>query len=470
MQTPRVLSLPLGVVSSAGGEAAELSAGCGLLLDEWQCGWLDGAMGERADGSWAAADVAAIASRQNGKNGVVEARELFGLTILGEWIIHTSHLFTTTKESYNRLLGLIEADADVRNCLVYNVASPASGYEMRFRGGGRIKFIARSRTSGRGLTGDLLVFDEAQDLSDDALGALLPTISARPNAQTWYLGSAPGPDSTVFHRIRQRGRAGGEPRLAYFEYSADPDADLDDRGAWAQANPAFGDRITEEAVEAERGSMSDEMFARERLSISPDIQPGGGVISAADWAGCTEPAAQLAAPYAFAYDVSLDHGWASIAVCCVVNGRPHVEVVAHEPGTDWVPRRLAQLHADWHPLVVVGNPAGPGGAMLPKVQDAGLEVETVTGQQYAAACGLFLEEVLARRLRHLDDPLLTAAVGSGAKRPLGDAWAWSQRQSTADITPLTAATLALWGWSQHRPPIAQPRVVNLADALDDDWE
>jgi hypothetical protein len=124
--------------------------------------------------------------------------------------------------------------------------------------------------------------------------------------------------------------------------------------------------------------------------------------------------------------------------------------------------------AEWGPLVVMGNPAGPAAALLPRIQAAGVTVETVTGQQYAAACGLFLEDVLARRLRHLDDPLLAAAVSAGAKRPLGDAWAWSQRNSTADITPLTAATLALWGWSQHRPTEPAPGVVNLSDYLDEE--
>jgi hypothetical protein len=32
----------------------------------------------------------------------------------------------------------------------------------------------------------------------------------------------------------------------------------------------------------------------------------------------------------------------------------------------------------------------------------------------------------------------------GAKRPLGDAWAWS-RKAAVDISSLVAVTLALWG-------------------------
>jgi hypothetical protein len=467
VQTPRVLSLPQGVASSAGPEAVELAAVCGLHLDEWQSGGLDVAMSERADGSWAAAEVGVIASRQNGKNGMIEAREIFGLSILNEWIIHTSHLFTTTKESHKRLLDYIEADPDVKSLLTYSVASPASGYELRFKGGGRIKFIARSRSSGRGLTGDLLVFDEAQNLDDDALGALLPTISARPGAQSWYLGSAPDLSSVVLQRIRRRGRAGTDTRLAYLEHSADPDVDLDDRAAWAQANPALGTRITEEAIVAERGAMSDEMFARERLSISPDIMSGGGVISAESWAAGNEPAAQLSGPYAFAFDVSPDHSWASIAVACAVDGRPHVEVVDHRSGTDWVSARLAELKAAWAPVAVLGDPGGPAGAVFPSIASAGVTVAELGSREYGQACGLLYEQVMSNRLRHLDDPVLAAAVAGATKSPLGDAWKWSRRNSSTDITPIVAVTLALWGWSQYRPPVAPVGFVDLSDFMEE---
>jgi len=183
VQVPRVLVRPRGIVGSSGPEAVELAAAAGLVLDPWQVSVLELAMAERGNGSWAAAEVGLICSRQNGKNATLEARELFGAVLLGETVIHTAHLFKTTREAYTRLLELVEAHADLKRKLTYTTASPASGYELRFTGGGRVVFIARSRSSGRGLTGDLLVFDECQSLDDDALAALLPTISARPDAQ-----------------------------------------------------------------------------------------------------------------------------------------------------------------------------------------------------------------------------------------------------------------------------------------------
>jgi hypothetical protein len=426
-----------------------------MFLDPWQALTLEQGMAVRADGSWAASDVGCIASRQNGKNGTIEVRELYGLAVLDEWIIHTAHLFPTAKESYKRLLDLIEAHPDVKGELIYQVASPMSGFEMRFRNGGRIRFIARSRSSGRGLSGDLLICDEAQDLTDDDLGALLPTISASADPQTWYFGSAPDARSEVFHRIRKRGREGTDPRLAYLEFSADPAlADMDDRDAWAQANPALGVRINEETIESERGVMSDEMFARERLSISPDLLEGGEqIINPVDWVACRDVAAGLAGEqFAFSLDVPPSRDSAVIAVAGPAGrGGIHVEVVERAPGTGWVVAKAKELYERWAaPLAVTtGSPAA---SLLVELEAAGVPVLTVTPGDHAQACGRFYDRVGAHELRHIGQAWLDAAVLNAARKFYGDAWVWDRRQPLVDISPLVAATLAVWAFEQAPEP------------------
>jgi hypothetical protein len=66
----------------------------------------------------------------------------------------------------------------------------------------------------------------------------------------------------------------------------------------------------------------------------------------------------------------------------------------------------------------------------------------------AQACGAFYDAAVSPTptLRHLGEPSLDAAVSVAARRPLGDAWAWS-RKSGGDISPLVAATLALHGFN-----------------------
>jgi hypothetical protein len=441
VQQPRVLLTPQGIVSSSGPEATELAAACGLILDVAQAGHLDVSMGERADGSWAAAEVGLIASRQNGKNGEVEARELYGLAVLNEWIIHTSHLFKTTRESYDRLLTLIHANPDVRDCLTHNVASPASGYEMRFRGGGRITFIARSRSSGRGLTGDLLIFDEAQDLHDDAQGALLPTISARPGAQAWYLGSAPDIGSTVFHRIRKRGRRGEETRLAYFEHSADPDCDPDDEEAWAQANWAYNIRIMREAVRSERLSMSRELFLRERLSVSPDIDELEGVFSIEDWAAACDPNLELDMPSAacFGVDMNPERSYGGI----VAGKGTEIEVVAYAAGVGWLEDRATELWRKYGKPFVI-DAKGPAGSLIVPLENRGVKVIPFTTDEMTKATGDFYDRVINRTVKVRTNTDLNRAVAGAAKRAVGDAFCWGRKSSKDDISLLVAATAAGW--------------------------
>jgi hypothetical protein len=67
----------------------------------------------------------------------------------------------------------------------------------------------------------------------------------------------------------------------------------------------------------------------------------------------------------------------------------------------------------------------------------------------------------SQSLRHLGTPELDAAVAGAITRPLGDAWAWSRKSSSVDISPLVASTMALWGLKNARP--TRSRIVSLAD-------
>ncbi|HEX5879777.1 MAG TPA: terminase, partial [Actinomycetota bacterium] len=73
-QTPRFHLVP-SAPSSAGQEAIDLAASGGLILEPHQQLVLHGGLGERRDGRWAAAQVVVVEPRQNGKDGIAEARE-----------------------------------------------------------------------------------------------------------------------------------------------------------------------------------------------------------------------------------------------------------------------------------------------------------------------------------------------------------------------------------------------------------
>jgi len=465
---PRVL-LVQDAHSSAGAEAVDLARMAGLELDPWQAFVLEHSLAERPDGRWAAFEVGVNAPRQNGKGGIIEARELAGLFLLGERLItHTAHLADTSFEAFRRLELLIKETPELaRRVASYSHSHGAEGIELV--NGHRIRFRTRTKGGGRGFSGDCVILDEAMILSEASHGALMPTLSARPNPQLWYLGSAVDQeihhDGVVWARIRERGLAGEDDSLAYFEWSADPGADSDGNplgpsevaddvsageDAWREANPALGVRITAEHVEKERRSMDPRTFAVERLGVGdwPDTDPGGAsVIDIEEWRALCDPGSTMG-DVVLAFDVRPDRGASAI---CAAGRRPdglvHVEVVDHRRGTGWVADRMAELRERHKPTAVLCDSKGPAASLA---DDVG--ADAIGAAEYVKACGVLFDLVADARLRHLGTPDLDAAIRGAAKRPLVDAWAWSRKASRVDISPLVAATIAAWQVEQR--PVA----------------
>lgn len=459
-QLPRICSIPPSV-SSAGPEAIELCEMAGLFLDPWQQYVLTNSLGERPDGKWAAFEVGLVVSRQNGKGSLLEARELAGLFLLGErLIVHSAHEFATSLEAFTRLTALIEDTPELRNRV--KRISHAHGEEgIELKSGQRVRFRTRTKRGGRGFTADCIILDEAMKIPESAHGALLPTLSARPNPQLWYTGSAVDQEyeehGVVLARIRERGLAGGDLSLAYFEWSAEtafeklgPD-EAKKTDLWAQANPALGRRISVEHVSNEYASTrGGRTFVVERLGVGDwpsTTARASQIISAAAWAGCIDTESKPQDPVCFAFDVTPDRSAGSIGIGGYrADGKPHIELLEHKPGTKWIIERLAELLKRWGRTSVLCDAAGPAGSLLAAAEAAGIGVVTVTAKEHAQACGLFHDAIVdSGTLRHLDDPVLTEAVLGASIRPLGDAWAWSRKSSSLDISPLVACTLALWG-------------------------
>jgi hypothetical protein len=457
-QQPRICHVP-EYVSSAGQEAVELARMAGLHLDPWQEFELAHSLGERRDGKWAAFEVAQVVPRQNGKDSVLEARELAGLFLLGErLLIHSAHQFDTSLEHFRRLLFLIESTPDFdKRVMQVKRSHGEEGIELI--GGQRIRFRTRTKGGGRGFSGDFLALNEAMELPESTVGALMPTLSARPNPQLWYAASPVDQEhhehGIVLARVRERALK-GDPSLAYFEHSAEaesPEFVTDDMATdpdvWAQANPGLGIRISFEHVEREQRSMDPRTFAVERLGVG-DWPSTDGIgrrkIDPHDWARLIDKGSKPKDPVAFALDVTPDRSAAAIGVAGTrVDDRTHVEVVEHRRGTGWAAHRAAELVESHNALGLVLDAAGPAASLLPALAELGVKVEVVNSREHAQACGLLYDAADQDRLRHLGTQELSSAIAGAVTRPLGDAWAWSRRSSSIDISPLVACTLALWG-------------------------
>lgn len=463
-QEPRLSSVP-AYSTTTGDEAIELAAIAGLDLDPWQQWCLRHSLGEQPDGRWSAFGVGVVVPRQNGKGGLLEARELAGLFLLNErLIIHSAHEFATSQEAFERFVGLIEDTPQLSRRLPKKGISRSHGSEgVRLKTGQRVRFRTRTKGGGRGFTCDCLILDEAMILPDAFMSAVLPTLAARPNPQVWYTGSAVDEEihehGLVLARVRERGLKGEDPSLFYAEWSAADTLEevtaerADDPEWWARANPALGIRVTTDYVTNERREFDSNLrgFAVERLGVGawPATDDSARrTITPEVWEACLDPSSVIGNPVCIAFDVKPDRSWATIsAVGRREDGAAHTEIIQRQHGTGWIAKRLEELVKKHRPVAVVCDSLSPAASLLPALDLLGIEVVLTGSREYAAACGMYLDALVEQRLFHIGTPELNQAVQGASTRSLGGSWVWDRKGSAADITPLVSSTLAYWGLS-----------------------
>lgn len=364
----------------------------------------------------------------------------------------------------------------------------------------RLRFVARTTGSGRGFTADLVIWDEAFNLPESVVGAQLPTLSAVRNPQLWYTSSAVDREvhqwGVTLARVRARALAliagenappGAEVEedrggLTFLEWAAateDTWQEAMNRGTeyarqlasnpewWAWSNPGLGFRLRERRIRRELRAMGLRTFATERLGIGdwPELDEDAQKIDPARWAVIGDPASRPVGPIALGVEVSLDGRTAAIASAGRRDdARFHVKVVAHRPGggTAWVVPRIIDLCAKYDVRAVIINPSSPANALTADLVSAGLHEwrhsrpgkggwRALTMREVAAAASELVADasVESDRLRHTAQQQLDDSVREARTRPLADSWAYDQKKSTADITPLVAVTLALHGFRVH---------------------
>jgi hypothetical protein len=302
-------------------------------------------------------------------------------------------------------------------------------------------------------------------LAEATIADMVPTQSAMPRRQRWYTGSAVDQlqhtEGIVFTRVRERGIRGEDRRLAFFEWSLDCDdpqlltrEQMRDEENIAAANPGYVVRLSREAVEDELNTLADRTAAVERFNVGdwPDLIGDGSVIRVSRWLELTDRDSRIDGAVWFAFDVSPVRDRGSIAVAGRrSDGNYHVEVLECRNGTGWMIDRLRELHRAHSPAAIVCDGASPAASLIPDLLTADVPAEAVNSGDHAKGCGVLFDAVDQGTLRHGGTGELVSALKGAKKAPRGDAWAWSRKNSTVDITPLVAVTLALWA-SVTSPP------------------
>ena len=451
-QAPRLHVRPRAA-KTYGDLAADFAADYGLTPDPWQQIVLDDWLAE-SQGRWASLTCGLSVPRQNGKNALIEVRELFGMVGRGEKFLHTAHEVKTARKAFKRLqhfFGTKPDDPGAKfpelNALVDEVRNVNGQEAVILKNGGSVEIVARSKNSARGFTVDVLIMDEAQEMSEDDLEALMPTTSASPlrNPQWIFTGTPPGPnaDGAIFTRVRDEAIAGKSKRLAWHEWSARPEADRDDREEWRNVNPALiNGRLQFEVIEGERARFSDEGFDRERLGKWSDYGSSAEALPYGAWLDLADPDAPRGAWPSFGLDVTEDRtAWVAVAWRREDGG---VQVMLANDGESMPAGGLAveakRLCGQWGGAVV------PPRAFEDDIEAEGVSVCKATGPDFTASCGRIADLIEDGSLHHGGQANLNAAVKSVRWRASGmDGARAFQLKGSPEVGPLAAVARAVHG-------------------------
>lgn len=313
---------------------------------------------------------------------------------------------------------------------------------VEFTNGSRIILLASTADSGHGKTVDLGVKDELfADYDDRRDQAMIPAMATRAAAQILTTSTMGTDESLPLNRTVERGRqavaAGTTSGIAYFEWSADPDEDPDDPATWWRCMPALGQTQTEAVIVHARATMTDGEFRRAFLNQQTKAEDR--VIPGANWAAvCGDVIPE--GPLTFSIDVNPERS----AGVIVAAAPGTAELVDYRAGTGWIVGRAQELNERHGAGGWALDAGGPAASLIPELERAGLEVRAMAPREMVAACGQFYDSVMEGKVRIRHHPKLDEAVAGAAKRTVGDAWAWTRKSASADISPLVAATAALW--------------------------
>lgn len=446
---PRLYTPPLRKLSRAtslGYECADFAGNViGVPLLPWQRWAAIHAMELNPDGSYRFRKVLIIVGRQNGKSHLKRAVSLWRMYMEPRSVIlGVAQEVKLARKQWNFCQEAIHDAPDLEN--EWGGVRNVNGDEYFWlQNGSEYAIGAASRKSGRGSSNDEVNIDELREQRNwAAWAALSKTINARPNPQIWCMSNAGDDMSVVLNQLQDAGHAGSDDSLGIFEWSAPEGCELDDRQAWAQANPSLGHIISEAAL---KSSLSDppEIFRTEVLCQRvPNLD---AAIDAAAWDGCADAAGNLEAHrgrIAAVLDVAPDGKHATLAVAArLADGRARVEIAAAWDSTDAARAELPALLGRIRPAAFGWYPSGPAAAIATTLRPLALkhnhrpggkredgelpEDGAITGARVTEACQELADLVRALRVVHPADPLLDAHVRAASKLRSGDGWRFTRK-------------------------------------------
>ena len=403
--------------------------------------------------------------RQNGKTGVIEPRETWGLVHRGEWILHTAHEFQTALIGFNRLrakFGERKNDPHARypelNALVKRYTISANQMVLDLKNGGHIEFRTRGNNEdvGRGGTFDLLVVDEAQSYTDEQDAAISPLNSAAPTGSPQFIMTGTVPKPTAPHKGEKfasvRGTLHADPYVGacIHEWAAPEIGDVSDVGRWYEYNPSLGYQLLESALLADSRKMNPDTFAREHLGWWPESVVMSNVIRESEWNACKVDNPKREGLLVYAVKFSPDGAVGVLSACYKPDdGVPFVYVVearSLSAGIGWFVDNLTSRAGKAAQIVIDGQSNAQN--LNERLLTEGVPAKTIIRPKTAdvvAASATLVNAVRERKITHYGQPALDDSATKTRRRRIGTNGGFGFASTDeADATLIESCALAYW--------------------------
>ena len=399
-------------------------------------------------GMWVRRTCLALLSRQNGKTHL--ARMLI-LAHLLKWDSKNVLIMSSNRgmalDTFRQVAHVLESNDHLKG-FVKQIRYANGTESIEMLDGTRLDVVASTRDGSRGRTADFLYIDELREIDEEGYRAAIPTTRARPNSQTLLTSNAGDAFSTVLNGMRERALDNPPKSFGFYEYSAPQYCKITDRAAWAQANPALGYTITEEALEEAVATSPIENTRTELLcqwidSLSSPFPHG--VLEDTSDATLTIPVGGYTV---FAFDVSPSRRNASLVAGQILpDGRIGVGILqTWESQVSVDDLKIAADIKAWsdnyRPRQICFDKY-TAQSIADKLSNAGCMTQDISGAAFYQACGDLLDALVNGRLVHAGQENWIQQMNNCAAKTNDSSWRIVKRKSAGDVSGAIATAMVI---------------------------
>ena len=442
-------------------DVIELAEMIKMPLLPWQKFVLTDMLRVDSKGMWIRKTNLLLVARQNGKTHLTR---MVILAHLLKWdsknIIIASSNRAMALDTFRQVASVLENNLQLME-LVKAIRYANGTESIEMKDGRRLDVVAATRDGSRGRTADALFLDEVREWTEEAYRAAMPVTRARPNAHTFLTSNAGDAYSTVLNNLRERALDYPPKSFGYYEYSAPQYCKVTDQSGWALANPALGHMVTLEALEESVATSPIENTRTELLcqwidSLSSPW-PHGILEETSDSTLEMPPGAYTV----FAFDVSPSRRNASlVAGQLLPDGRIGIGIL--QTWSSQIAVDDLKIAADvkgwsdiYRPRLVCFDKYATQ-SIADRLQQSGVMVEDVSGQQFYQACGDLLTGLVTHKVVHNGQAELIQQMNNCAAKVNDSAWRIIKRKSAGDISAPIGLAMVV---SKLMLPAPKPQII-----------